>query len=91
MRYSGYYNCRECGKTWWHKSDWIPFELVDWWYNILFLFHIIFKHFKILKFKHIAKGLWEVFLKILVAILWIVATILQIVFYPFKLLVELLY
>jgi hypothetical protein len=35
--------------------------------------------------------LWEVFLKILVAILWIVATILQIVFYPFKLLVELLY
>ena len=91
MRYSGYYNCQKCGKTWWHKSDWIPFELVDWWYDILFLFHIITKHFKTLKFKHIAKGLWEVFLKIIVAIFWIVATILQIVFYPFKLLVELLY
>lgn len=91
MRYSGYYRCRECGKTWRHKSNWVPFELVDWWYSILYLFHIIFKHINILKFKHIAKGLRDVFLKFLVAVLWIVATILRIVFYPFKLLVELLY
>lgn len=91
MRYSGYYTCRECGRTWWHKSDLIPFELVDWWYSILFLFHIVTKHFKILKFKHITKGLQEIFLKIVVAILWIVATIIQIIFYPIKLITDLLY
>lgn len=36
MKYNGYYNCKFCGKTWWHKSNWIPFELVDWIYSLLF-------------------------------------------------------
>ena len=41
MRYSGYYNCKMCGKTWWHKSNWVPFELVDWIYNLLFLYTLL--------------------------------------------------
>ena len=91
MKYSGYYNCRECGKTWWHKSDWIPFELVDWWYSILFLFHIIFHHFDKVKIKHILKGLWDIVVRMGIAILCIIVTIIEIIFYPLKLLVDLLY
>lgn len=91
MRYSGYYTCRECGKVWKHKSDIIPFELVDWWYSVLFLYHIVSKHTKLLKFKHIVKAFGDIFLKLLVAVMFIIFTIIQIVLYPFKLLIDLFY
>ena len=91
MRYSGYYACRECGKTWWHKSDYIPFEAVDWWYDILFSIHCVINHSDKLKFKQFIKGLKIIFKKMLVAILWVLVTITQIIFYPFKLIIDLLY
>ena len=91
MKYSGYYNCKFCGKTWWHKSNWVPFELVDWFYELAFLFHMIFHHHKELNFKRIMKGLYQVLLHFVVAIMWIIVTTIQIIFYPFKLLVDLFY
>lgn len=83
MRYNGYYNCKMCGKTWWHKSNWIPFELVDWIYGLLFLFHLIFHHFKELTFKNVIKGLWQVLHQFLCAILFSILIVVRIVFYPF--------
>ena len=83
MKYSGYYNCKLCGKTWWHKSNWAPFKLVDWIYSLLFLFHLIFHHFEELTFKKIIRGLWQVLRDFLCAILFLILTIVRIVFYPF--------
>ena len=83
MRYSGYYNCKMCGKTWWHKSNWVPFELVDWIYSLLFLFHLIFHHFKELTCKNVAKGLCQVLRQFLCAILFLILIMIRIVFYPF--------
>ena len=91
MKYSEYYKCKICGKTWWHKSDWIPFELVDWIYNLLFLFHLIFHHFKELTFKNVIKGLWQVLRQFFCAILSLVFIVMRIVLYPFKMLIDLLY
>ena len=91
MRYSGYYNCKMCGKTWNHKSNYIPFELVDWFYNLLFFFHLIFNHGKELDFKKIVRGLSQVLLQIMIAVLWIIVFIIRIIFYPFKLMVDVLY
>ena len=91
MKYSGYYNCKFCGKTWWHKSNWVPFELVDWIYSLLFLFHLIFHHFKELTFKNVTRGLWLVLRQFLGAILFLILVVVRIVFYPFKLLVDLFY
>lgn len=91
MRYSGYYNCKMCGKTWKHNSNYIPFELVDWFYNLLFLFHLVFHHSKELTFKNVAKGLSKVLSLMIVAILYIIMVIFRIIFYPFKLLIDLLY
>lgn len=83
MRYRGYYNCKMCGKTWWHKSDYIPFELVDWFYSLLFLSHLIFHHFEELTFKNVAKGLWQILRQFLCAILFLLLVVVRIVFYPF--------
>ena len=91
MRYSGYYKCKFCGKTWRHRSNWIPFELVDWIYSILFLFHLIFHHLKELIFKNIVKGLWQVLRQFLCAVLFLIFTMVRIILYPFKLLVDLFY
>lgn len=91
MKYKGYYSCKFCGKTWWHKSNLVPFELVDWFYSLLFLFHLVFHHFKELTFKNVAKGLWLVLHQFLRAILFLVLIMVRIVFYPFKLLSDLLY
>jgi hypothetical protein len=91
MKYSGHYNCKICGKTWWHKSNWVPFELVDWFYTLLFLFHLFFHHFKELTFKNVVRGLWKVLCQFLCAILFLILVVVRIVFYPFKLLVDLFY
>lgn len=91
MKYNGYYSCKFCGKTWWHKSNWVPFELVDWIHSLLFLFHLIFHHFKELTFKNVVKGLWLVLHQLLRAILFLILIVVRIVFYPFKLLVDLFY
>lgn len=91
MRYSGYYNCKICGRTWNHKSNYILFELIDWFYNLLFFFHLIFHHFKELTFKNVTKGLSQVFLQMVVAVMYIIMVIFRIIFYPFKLVIDLLY
>lgn len=91
MKYSGYYNCKFCDKTCWHKSNWVPFELVDWICSLLFLFHLIFHHSKELTFKKVAKGLWQVLRQFLCAVLFLALVVVRIVFYPFKLLVDLFY
>ena len=91
MRYRGYYNCKICSKTWWHKSDYVPFELVDWFYSLLFLFHLISHHFEELTFKNVIKGLWQILRQFLCAILFLILIAVRIVFYPFKLLVDLFY
>lgn len=91
MKYSGCYNCKICGKTWRHKPNWAPFELVDWIYDIIFLFHIIFHHHKELNFKRIMKNLYKILLHFVVAVMWIIITIIQLIFYPLKLLFDLLY
>ena len=91
MKYSGYYNCKVCGKSWKHKSNWIPFELVDWFYDILFLTHLIFHHPKDVTFKRVMRNLYQILLHIVVAIMWVVVTTIQIIFYPFYWLITLLY
>ena len=91
MKYSGYYNCKVCGKTWWHKSNWIPFELVDWFYDILFFTHLIFHHPQDATFKRVMRNLYQILLHIVVAIMWIVVTTIRIIFYPFYWLISLLY
>jgi hypothetical protein len=55
------------------------------------LFHIIFHHFDKVKIKHILKGLWDIVVRMGIAILWIIVTIIEVIFYPLKLLVDLLY
>lgn len=91
MRYSGYYNCKMCGKTWKHKSNYVPFELVDWFYDLLFFCHLIAHHRKELDFKKVTRGIYQILLHIVVAIMWVIRTIIQVVFYPFKMLIDLLY
>ena len=91
MRYSGYYNCKMCGKTWNHKSDYIPFELVDWFYNLLFFCHLVVHHHKELDFKKVMHGLYQVLLQMIVAIMWIVFTTIKIIFYPTYWLISKLY
>lgn len=91
MKYSGYYNCKVCGKTWWYKSNWIPFELIDWFYDILFLTHLVFRHPQEATFKRVMRNLYQILLHIVVAVMWIVVTTIQIIFYPFYWLFNLLY
>lgn len=91
MKYESYYKCKICGKTWRHKSNWISFELVDWIYNLLFLFHLFFHHFEELTSKNVINGLWQVLRQFLRAILFLILIMVRIVFYPFKLLLDLFY
>lgn len=91
MKYNGYYNCKVCGKSWKHSSNWIPFELVDWFYDILFFTHLIFHHPKEATFKRVMRNLYNILLHIVVAIMYVVVTTIQIIFYPLYWFINLLY
>ena len=91
MRYSANHTCKLCNKSWKYKSNYVPSDVVDWWYNILFLFHVLKEHRKEFGFKNTIRAIWSIFVKFLYCILWIVVSILQIIFYPFYWLLEKLY
>ena len=91
LKYNGYYKCKICGKTWKHNSNWIPYELVDWFYDILFFAHLIFHHPKDATFKRIIGNLYQILLHIMIAIMWIFVTLIQIIFYPLYWFIKLLY
>lgn len=91
MKYSGHFTCKVCGKSWQYKSNHFPFEVVDWFYRLLFFCHLIAHHRQELDLKKTMVGLYQILLRIVLAVVWVVLTILEIIFYPVKLLVDLLY
>lgn len=91
MKYSANHTCNLCGKGWKYKSNYIPSEVADWWYYILFLSHMLKEHRKEFGFKNTIRAIWLIFVRFLYCVLWFILTFIKIIFYPFKLLIDLFY